>query len=164
MSSRYNLRVWTRYLETQQDVWTAKTDPDRLADEFRPWIPYSFPDSARSALRRAFRDEGESVHVELRIGPAGFRWPMSICLDEAGVVFHDTSTNALFRDWRHEHRIHPATDGCLYVDEIQFTPALPRARMWAKLTERMMQHRHQRAATWLRAEQGCIGVAALRAM
>ena len=115
-------------------------------------------------MQRAFLREGHPIELALRIGPFGFRWPMSLCLDEAGAVFHDTSTNAIFREWRHEHRVHPATDGCLYVDEIQFTPALPRAKMWAKLTQRMMQHRHHRAANWLRAEQGCIGVAALRVM
>ena len=162
MNRTYNLRVWTRYLESPERVWQSKTDPDRLAAEFEPLGAMTVSDKHRADMEACFRQVGNRVQLELCVGPLGFRWPMELELIEPGLAYSDTSENRLYSEWHHEHRIHPASDGCLYVDEVRFVPALPGCRRWARMTERLFQHRHRRTARWMKVELGCVGVSALR--
>lgn len=162
MNRTYNLRVWTRYLESPERVWQSKTDLDRLAAEFEPLGSMTVSDNNRAEMEACFRQADSRAHVELCIGPFGFRWPMELELIEPGLAYSDTSKNRLYSEWHHEHRIHPASDGCLYVDEVRFVPALPGCRRWARMTERLFQHRHRRTARWMKVEWGCVGVSALR--
>ena len=162
MNRTYNLRVWTRYLESPERVWQSKIDPNRLAAEFEPYASMAVSDEHRVAMGKAFESVGSPVQLELRVGPLGLLWPMELELIEPGLAYSDTSANRLFSEWHHEHRIHPASDGCLYVDEVRFVPALPGCRRWARMTERLFQHRHRRTARWMTVELGCVGVSALR--
>jgi len=115
-------------------------------------------------MQQSLSSGASSIQLELRIAPMGLRWPMKLEVLEPGRAYRDTSRNRIYRKWEHEHRLVPATDGCLYVDEVRFIPALPGHLRWARLTQQLLQHRHRRASAWLKGEQGSIGVAALRRM
>jgi ligand-binding SRPBCC domain-containing protein len=162
VSVEYSLRVWTRHLEPPELVWAHKTDPEMLAAEFRPLVSMTMSEGDRRAMEQSLSSNASLMQLELRIAPMGLRWPMELELLEPGRAYRDTSRNRIYRQWEHEHRLIPASDGCLYVDEIRFVPALPGHLRWARLTARLMQHRHRRASEWLKGEKGSVGVAALR--
>ena len=162
MSAVYHLRVWTRHLEPPERVWTHKTDPERLAAEFRPMLAMKMSDADREKMSVLLGSVENSQPVEVQLCVAGLTWPMRLELLESGRAYRDISRNRLVRNWAHEHRVIPSSDGCLYVDEVEFEPALPGHLRWARMTERLLQHRHRVASESLRSEAFSIGIGALR--
>jgi ligand-binding SRPBCC domain-containing protein len=144
-----------------EEVWALKTDPDALVAEFRPFGYFSLSDTERSMMRAAF-SEASSCALRLRIPPFGFEWPMNIDVVENKRVYRDRSSNRLYEEWSHYHRIEPSSDGALYVDEVVFVSALPMHKWVAKLTKHLFVHRHKMAARRLPTEFGTVGVAMLR--
>ena len=158
---RWRLRVWTRFIAGPEEVWSLKTDPDALAAEFRPFGYFSFSDAERSTMQAAF-EEASSCSLRLRIPPFGLEWPMNMDVIEKERVYRDRSSNRLFKEWSHYHRIEPSSDGALYVDEVVFVSALPKHQWIANLTKHLFIHRHKKAARHLPTEFGTVGVAMLR--
>ena len=62
MSAVYQLRVWTRYLEPPERVWDHKTDPERLADEFQPWVGFRIDDAQRAIVGGLRQIPHEDLH------------------------------------------------------------------------------------------------------
>jgi len=162
MTEAWRLRVWTRFLATADEVWRLKTDPAALSNEFRPWIWFTMS-SADQATLAAILSEPDGVgRVRARLWPSGVRWDMDIEMLQLGTTYRDRSTNGVYREWEHTHRIIPASDATVYVDEVRFVPVVPRAKWLASMTRVLFEHRHYRAAKRLSAEAGTIGVSVLR--
>jgi ligand-binding SRPBCC domain-containing protein len=155
-TTTFHLRVWTRFFEPPERVWALKTDPAALAAEFPAWAPFSVGDPAafQGALAAARPHEGAG-----RLGP--LPWPVALTAVQPGRGFTDTSSNALYSWWQHEHILEPTADGTRYIDAVTFTPRLP-AKLSAILTQRFFVARHQRAATRLAADARTVGVSVLR--
>lgn len=162
MSRTWRLRVWTRYRCDARRVWSYKTDPEMLAREFRPYLYLTMSSADQDAVRQVLQSESGRASVQARLLPMGLRWPMDVEVITPGLHYRDTSTNALFRHWTHEHQLVVASDGCMYVDEVVFQPALPYCKATALTMERLMTHRHRVAADHLPAEAGGVGVSVLR--
>lgn len=161
MSQRYVLQVWTRFLATPEEVWALKTDPDKLAQEFRPYSALTMPPQDVERMRDAFR-AGTSCSAEARLWPAGVRWPMHLTVLEPGRRFQDTSTNALYHFFEHTHIVQPAQTGTRYLDVVRFEPARSPAGWFARMTQRMYEHRHRVAARGLPTDPGVVGISVLR--
>jgi ligand-binding SRPBCC domain-containing protein len=155
----FHLRVWTRYFETPERVWQVKTDPAMLAKE----LPRGFglcmanPEVLAQALA-----DGRPCEVPATIGPLRLAWPLRVEAVEPLRRYRDTSENALFSLYEHEHQLEPTPDGTRYIDKLIFRPALPAGKLVAILTQRLFVHRHQVAARHLRADARTIGVSVLR--
>lgn len=165
MSTAYHLRCWTRFLATVDQVWDQKTDPNRLADEFRPWLSLVTDDDA--AARRLLSGEGlpGTIHARLRLGGVlpGTRWPLRLERLERGRRYVDSSENPLFAAWHHEHLFEPCSDGVRYVDAVTFTPRPGLPPGWvARATAALFVHRHRRAARHLPTDPRATGVVMLR--
>jgi ligand-binding SRPBCC domain-containing protein len=164
MSTTFHLRVWTRFLAPVEDVWRLKTDPKALSAEFAPYASFCIKDDA--ALARAL---GGEVPAELS---ASFRpgrvlpvpWPIRLESATRNVSYRDTSTNALFSRFEHDHTFEPTPDGCRYVDAVTFVSRAPLQKVFAIATQRMFQHRHRVAAKALQADPEATGVAVLRVL
>lgn len=153
--------MWTRFLCEPHDVWALKTEPKNLARELRPYVLMTMSEADQEKIRRALSADGRT-RVSARLAPVGIEWPMELAVIEAGRRYRDTSKNSLFKQWTHDHQILPASDGCLYVDEVAFESALPYCKATALSMERLMKHRHRVAARYLPTELGGVGVSALR--
>jgi ligand-binding SRPBCC domain-containing protein len=165
MATTFHLRVWTRFLAPVEDVWRLKTDGAALAAEFRPFWSFRVDDA--EAYARAFA-EGRPHEADGRLCPRGWpigvRWPLRMESVEPGVSYRDTSQNRLYRRFEHTHLFEPTPDGCRYVDAVTFTPALPAQKLAAILTRRFFVHRHQVAATRLKADPQATGTSVLRVL
>ena len=162
MTDAWRLRVWTRFLATAEDVWRLKTDPTALSDEFRPWVWFTMSSADQAKLASIMREPEGAGSVHARLWPSGIRWDMDIEVLEPGSAYRDRSTNGLYQQWEHTHRILPASDATVYVDEVRFIPALPRSKWLASMTRRLFEHRHYRSSKRLPAEPGTVGVSVLR--
>jgi ligand-binding SRPBCC domain-containing protein len=160
-STTFRLRVWTRYFSTVEEVWAVKTDPACVAAEFRPWLHFT-SDSA-DELVAAVRGGG-STTASARLLPLGVRWPIHLTGSTPGEQFSDTSVNALFSRFEHTHVFEPTPDGCRYIDDVVFTPALPAAKLTAILTRRLFVHRHRVASQRLSPDDRTIGTSVLRVL
>jgi ligand-binding SRPBCC domain-containing protein len=159
MNTTFHLRVWTRFFETQERVWDVKTDPAQLAKEF-PWglgISLAKPD----LLARAFSD-ARPCELPATLGFMRLAWPLRMEAIEPHRRFRDSSENALFSRYEHEHLFESTPDGTRYIDKLIFQPAVPAAKLLAIATRRLFVHRHQVAARHLRADARTIGVSILR--
>lgn len=154
----FHLRVWTRYFASVEQVWAFKTDPRRLAEEFRPYLIFLLRDT--DALRRAWH--GEPGEVRARLLPLGVCWPLRVEEVDAPHRFRDTSQNRLYARFEHEHIFEPTPDGCRYIDVVTFTPTLPLQKLTAILTRRLFVHRHRVAARHLPADARTVGTSVLR--
>ena len=161
MSHVWRLKVWTRFLASPEAVWRLKTDPIDLAKEFWPWVWLSMSTSEQASLSDALSSDDGVASVTTRLLPTGMRWDMDVEVLEHGVAYRDRSSNRLFRKWEHTHRLFPASDATLYVDDVRFVPAKC-AKAVASLMRRLFEHRHRRSAKMLPAEQGSVGVSMLR--
>ncbi len=162
MTDVWRLRVWTRFLATTEEVWRLKTDPAALADEFRPWIWFTMSSADQAALASIMGEPDGTGRVCMRLWPSGLRWDMDIEVLQHGMAYRDRSSNAVYRQWEHTHRIIPASDATVYVDEVRFVPAVPGAKWLASVTRALFEHRHHRASKRLPAEPGTVGVSVLR--
>ncbi|MDG1484407.1 MAG: hypothetical protein P8R54_32755 [Myxococcota bacterium] len=160
-ATTFRLRVWTRYFSSPEQVWAVKTDPACLAAEFRPWLSFSVddPEGLFSTIR-----SGGSAETHARLLPLGIRWPISLTCSAPGAEYADTSENVLFSRFEHTHVFQPTPDGCRYVDDVIFTPALPANKLTAILTRRLFVHRHRIAAGRLMADERTIGTSVLRVL
>ncbi|MFT5685522.1 MAG: ligand-binding SRPBCC domain-containing protein [Myxococcota bacterium] len=158
-TTTFRLRVWTRYFSPPEKVWAVKTDPDCLAAELRPWLRFSVSDA--DGLLAAVRS-GDSAESEARL--LGIRWPIHLTGSTPGEQYADTSTNALFSRFEHTHVFEPTPDGCRYIDDVVFTPALPANKLTAILTRRLFVHRHRVVAQRLPADLKTIGTSILRVL
>ena len=164
MPTTFHLRVWTRFLASAEDVWALKTDPSAIGAEFGPLASFRFTDPA--AVSRALAGEAP-VDVPARFGPVGMpliAWPARIEAVEPGKSFRDTSTNALFSRWEHDHLVEATPDGCRYIDAITFVSTTPTQKLTAIVTQRLFQHRHAVAARRLPTDPQATGVAVLRVL
>ncbi len=165
MPPRFHLRCWTRFLAPLDQVWQHKTTPETLLDEFRPWLTLEAEDP--DAARRLLSGEALPGSVQTRLKllgvlPSG-HWPLRLEELEHHQRYLDTSENALYAEWHHEHLFEPTSDGVRYIDALTFTPrdGLP-ARGVARLTARLFVHRHRRAARRLPSDARATAVAMLR--
>ncbi len=161
MSQRYCLRVWTRFIASPEAVWALKTDPEKLALEFRPFSTLTMDAADVERMRAAFQ-AGTSCSAEARLWPAGVRWPMHLTVLEPGRKFQDTSTNALYRFFEHTHIVEPAAGGARYLDVVRFEPARSPPGFFARMTRRMYEHRHRVAARSLPTDPDVVGMSVLR--
>ena len=159
MATTFLLSVWTRFFETPERVWEIKTDPARVAEEF-PW-GLGISTTKPEVLAQAFSD-ARPCEVDATLGFARLSWPLRMEAIEPHRRFRDTSENALFSRFEHEHLLEPTTDGTRYIDKLVFQPALPAAKLLAIVTRRLFVHRHQVAARHLTADTRTIGVSILR--
>lgn len=155
-TTTFHLRVWTRFFAPPERVWAMKTDPAALAAEFPAWAPFSVGDTAAfaAALAQARPLEGQG-----RLGV--LPWPVALTAVDPGRSFTDTSSNALYSRWEHQHIVEPTGDGARYIDAVTFTPRLP-AKLSAILTQRFFIQRHVRAAAAIDADARTVGVSVLR--
>lgn len=165
MPTAFHLRVWTRFLAPRERVWLQKTDPAALAEEFRPYARFTVAD--RDALARALHGEvPQDVAARLLPGglPPGVPWPLHVDRFEVGRMYRDTSVNALFSRFEHEHLFEDTKDGCRYTDAVTFVPTLPLQKATAIAVQRFFQHRHRVAARRLATDPQATGVAVLRVL
>ncbi|MCB9779415.1 MAG: hypothetical protein H6742_12685 [Alphaproteobacteria bacterium] len=156
---QWRLRVWTRFHETPDRVWAMKVDPERIRDEFRPWLRFSLPDDV---LDRGLRGE-LPVSFDARLTPPGLAWPGRLVAIQDGVSFVDESENRLMAAWRHEHTVEPTGDGCRYIDDVQFSPRGPLPALHvAHATALLFRHRHLRFARGLDHDARATAVIVLR--
>ena len=160
-ATTFRLRVWTRYYSTVDEVWEVKTDPACVAAEFRPWLHFSADDT--DGLVEAVRT-GHAMETSARLLPLGVRWPINLVESVPRERFYDTSINALFTRFEHTHVFQPTSDGCRYVDDLVFTPALTASKMIAVLTRRLFIHRHRIASRRLNPDGRTVGTSVLRVL
>lgn len=159
-STTFRLRVWTRFLAPVAEVWRIKTEGPSLRGEFPAWLPFRVDDEA--ALERAF-SACEPCEVRGSLG-LGIPWPLRLEAVEPGVRYRDSSQNALYRRFEHEHIFEPTRDGCRYIDDVIFEPALPAAKALALSTLWLFQGRHRRAARLLPVDPQSVGTGVLRVL
>lgn len=164
MATTFHLRVWSRFLAPVEDVWALKTDPAALQAEFRPWATFAIPDGA--ALTRALGgDVPTTLDCSLRLGGVlPVAWPARVESAVAHRSYRDTSTNALYARWEHDHLFEVTPDGCRYVDAVTFTSRAPLQKVFAIATQRLFQHRHAVAAKRLPTDPQATAVAVLRVL
>lgn len=159
----FRLRVWTRFLAPLDEVWRVKTDPDAISAELQPHF-FRIADDSRPLLSAV---EPPELPVQLGTsfrlyGLVPLAWPTRIEEYEPRRRFTDTCTNALYRHFRHTHLFEETPDGCRYIDDVVFTPALPTQKLAAILTRRTFETRHVNAARLLPSDPQATGVAVLR--
>lgn len=162
----FHLRVWTRFFDPVERVWAVKTDPDVMRSEFPPFFAFDVRDP--DALRAAF-EAGQPVEVAGRfgtrmLGPARLPWPVRLEAVEPLRRFRDTSDNAMFKRFEHEHVFQETVDGTRYIDAVTFTPRLPAAKATAILLQRVFIHRHRVAARHLQPDARTVGTSVLRVL
>jgi ligand-binding SRPBCC domain-containing protein len=160
MSTTFHLRVWTRFLEPLDAVWARKTSAEGLATEFPLWLPFSIGDEA--GLKRAF-DRGEPCETQAKLGWL-LPWPLRLESVAPGRSYKDSSVNALYTRFEHEHLFEETPEGCRYIDAVTFTPALPAAKLQAILTQRFFQRCHREIARHLRSDARATAVGVLRVL
>ncbi|MDP2308158.1 MAG: hypothetical protein Q8P18_19215 [Pseudomonadota bacterium] len=164
MATTFQLRVWTRFLAPREDVWALKTDAAAIEAEFRPWMSFCLPKG--DELARAL---GGAAPVDLpctlRIGRVlPIAWPARL---ESAVLhesFRDTSTNALYSRFEHDHLFEVTPDGCRYIDSVTFTSTSPAQKWFAIATQRLFQHRHTVAAKRLPTDPQATAISVLRVL
>ncbi len=155
---RFHLRVWTRHLVPVEEVWRVRTDLDALAQSLGVpprWVEGGVPIDVTGPRETTLR-----VRVPGGLGLPG--WPMRLEEVEPGVRYVDTSENAWFRAWRHEHLFEPTPDGCRYVDAITFAPAGPAPELAARALRGVVIRRHRWFARRLASDARATGTAVLR--
>lgn len=162
MATTFQLRVWTRFLAPLEDVWALKTDPATIQAEFRPWMSFCLPQG--DAFARAL---GGGVPADLacslRLGRVlPIAWPARVESVVKQQSFRDTSTNALYSRFEHDHLFEVTPDGCRYIDSVTFTSTSPAQKWFAIATQRAFQHRHTVAAKRLPTDPQATAVAVLR--
>ena len=148
--TRWRLRVWTRFFETPERVWAQKTDLDAIQAEFPAWMPFSIT-NGEGLL------QGEPAVARLGL----MKWPIRVTSHVPGERFVDESDNALFAEFVHEHRVERTSDGCRYIDDVQFVPRLA-SKATALALQRVFILRHTRAAKTLEVDARTVGTAVLR--
>jgi ligand-binding SRPBCC domain-containing protein len=166
MPTTFHLRVWTRFFVPVEEVWAVKTDPERVSAEFFPFASMRWKDvgAARQALSGVTLPAELQATVSLPFAPVGVPWPIRLDAFERGVRFRDTSVNALYSRFEHEHVFEKTSDGCRYVDIVTFTPTAPLQKLAAIATRRLFVHRHNVVARQLAADPQVTGVGVLRVM
>ncbi len=164
MATTFHLRVWSRFFAPVEDVWALKTDPAALQAEFRPWMTFALPDGA--ALTRALAGElPATLDGSLRLGRVlPFAWPVRIESAVKHKEYRDTSTNALYSRFEHDHLFEVTPDGCRYVDAVTFTSKAPAQKLFAIATQRLFVHRHTVAAKRLPTDPQATAVSVLRVL
>jgi ligand-binding SRPBCC domain-containing protein len=157
--TQFKLRVWTRFYAPPDDVWRLKTDPKHLQAEFRPYFYLHVPDS--KGLVEAFA-AGAPGHFDGRLIPPGVSWPIELETVERPSRYADSSSNALFPMFQHDHRIQTTDDGCRYIDEVIFSTSLPAQKLVAIMLQRLFVHRHRVAARKLPTDLKATAVSVLR--
>lgn len=157
MPTTFHLRVWTRFLAPVEEVWKIKTDLRHISAEFGPWL--------------SFQTVGDAIvspgHWDARFGLRGLAllpWPIELTEVLPGERFVDTSQNALYRRFEHQHLFEPTPDGCRYIDAVTFESALPAQKLSAILTQRVFLHRHRVAARLLPTDPQATAVSVLRVL
>ena len=156
---RFHLRVWTRHLVPVEEVWRAHTDPDALCASLGmspAWVEGAVAPDGDAPRETVLRVRGP-------LGRGLPAWPLRLSHVEPGVRYVDTSENAWFHAWTHEHLFEPTPDGCRYVDAITFAPAGPAPALVADVLTRVMVRRHRWFARRLASDARATGVAVLRA-
>ncbi len=161
MSTTFHLRVWTRYNDPVSKVWAVKTDPKNLRGEFPFWLPFRVEDEA--GLSAAFA-AGRPFETAGKVGLLGIAWPVRLESVEPGRRFRDSSTNALFSRFEHEHIFEETRDGARYVDAVTFTPCVPAPKMVAILLKQFFVARHRAASRLLSPDRLTIGTHVLRVL
>lgn len=163
MPTTFQLRVWTRFFASPDEVWALKTDPAALADEFRPYFRFS---ADAEAMRRAFAGAlPADIQAKLRpMGlPIGLSWPVHLSEATRPETYTDSSENKLYSRFSHQHRIELTPDGCRYIDHVVFRPRLL-SKPVALLTERLFKHRHRVSGARLDSDPQATGVSVLRVL
>jgi ligand-binding SRPBCC domain-containing protein len=154
MPTTFHLRVWTRFLVPVEEAWAWRVG--QLPAELGPW-------RERFALGGGSVPEAElPPEVTTKLGPVGPSWPVRVTAIEPGARWLDTSENALYARFSHEHLFEPTPDGCRYVDAVTFTPRGRAQKLAALLTQRIFQQRHRAAAKVLTADAQATAVSVLR--
>lgn len=160
---RWQLNVWTRFAAPLEEVWRLETDPRLLNEGLRPFrMKLDDPEALQRALR-----EGRAARFDTRLGgPLGLltvAWPMDVEASTPMREFRDTSSNALFAEWSHRHRLEPTVDGKVrYVDEVRFLPAIGPEKVVVEAMRRLFVRRHRVAAKKLAVDPNVVGVSTLR--
>ncbi len=163
MPTTFQLRAWTRFRASPEQVWALKTDPQKLGEEFRPWLQFSAdPEALSRALAGAVP---ASIEGRLRfLGlPPGIAWPIEMREAEPPRRYTDASENSLYRRFEHTHLVESTTDGARYLDHVVFEPSFF-PKLVGILTERIFVHRHRVAARSLEADPQVTGVTVLRVL
>lgn len=163
MPTTFQLRVWTRFFASPEQVWALKTNPAALAAEFQPYFSFS---ADAAAMSRAFAGAlPAEIPAKLRpFGiPPGISWPVHLREAKAPEAYTDTSENIIYSRFSHHHSIEVTPDGCRYIDAVVFAPRLASKPM-ALFTERLFRHRHKMAAKSLKADPQATGVSVLRVL
>lgn len=162
MATTFRLRTWTRFFAPPEEVWAWKTD---FANIQRELAPHRFRVDDPAALTRALSGP-LPVTLPARFSLFGalpaFDWPIELTEVVPGVRFRDRSSNKLYRDFVHTHELERTDEGCRYIDDVRFTPALPAQKLAAILTQRTFVARHRVAAGAFPADPQATAVSVLR--
>lgn len=163
MPTTFQLRAWTRFKASPDEVWALKTNPEKLGEEFRPWLAFTAdPEALSRALAGAVPAKIDG-RLRLLGLPPGIAWPIEMREAERPRRYTDVSANALYGRFEHTHIIESTTDGARYLDHVIFEPVrLP--KLVGILTERLFVHRHRVAARSLEADPQVTGVTVLRVL
>ncbi len=158
MATTFVLRVWTRFGCPGERVWRHRVDG--LAPELSRWKHLWLEGDAPVA------QELLPPEVTTTLAPAGplipVTWPVRVTAVTPGTSWTDTSENALYARFSHEHTVEATSDGARYVDTVTFTPNGRAQKLAAQLTERMIIGRHRAMAKVLPADPQATGVSVLR--
>ncbi len=158
MATTFVLRVWTRFACSPDEVWRHRVDG--LAPELATWKHLWLEGDAPVA------QDALPPQVTTTLKPAGpvlpVKWPVRVTAISPGTSWTDTSENALYARFAHEHTVEATSDGARYVDTVTFTPRGGAQKLAAQLTERMITGRHRAMAKVLAADPQATGVSVLR--
>jgi ligand-binding SRPBCC domain-containing protein len=163
MPTTFHLRVWTRFLAPVEEVWALKTDPRAIVAEFRPHgFSMAETDLAAALAGKVPAD----IAATFRFGgiPPGISWPIRLESVVEHQRYRDTSTNALYSRWEHDHVFETTPDGCRYVDAVTFTSTAPLQKLFAILTKRTFERRHRIAAKRIATDPQATAVSVLRVL
>lgn len=164
MPARFHLRCSTLFQASAEEVWAFKTNAKHMQDEFKPFL-HADPSPAEAAFHR-LKQGMLPVRYTLNSTLLGWvplgDWPVEIQIFEPHRRFVDTSQNAAFSYWRHEHRLEESEGGIRYVDQVDFTPRSGPHRWIAAGLRELFLHRHRRAARHLLSIPRATAIATLR--
>ncbi len=166
MPPQFHLRCSTLFLTGMEEVWSFKTDPALMQEEFKPFLVGESKPVAEAFQRLQAGELPVLYSLRARLFGALHlsEWPVTVTEFEPYTRFVDTSENVLVAHWRHEHRLEETSEGVRYVDQVDFTPRVRPQRWIAAGIRELFLHRHRRAAQHLPAVPRATAIATLREM
>jgi len=92
--------------------------------------------------------DGDTVELEIKVGPVPVRWKARHEGFEEGRQFCDVQERGPFAEWTHTHRFEPSDGGCLMIDRVEYRLPSAGAVLFGRKVrdnlERLFAFRHER--------------------